>query len=85
MQTYSLFDKPLKVSGIPFFEKDKRLARLSDDLIAQLPHLDHLGRRCAGARVAFKSTPLSSPLSIFALNCERSEQPERDNISGTLA
>lgn len=55
MPTYTLFDKPIKVSGIPFFEKNKRLVRLPDELIAQLPHLDHLGRRCAGARVAFKT------------------------------
>ncbi len=55
MPTYTLFDKPLKVSGVPFFEIDKRLARLPDELIAQLPHLDHLGKRCPGARVAFKT------------------------------
>ena len=55
MQTYSLFDKPLKVSGVPFFEKDQKLTRLSDELIEQLPHLDHYGRRCAGARVALKT------------------------------
>ena len=55
MLIYSLFDKPLKVSGVPLFEKDKKLARLPDELIAQLPHLDHLGRRCPGARVAFKT------------------------------
>ena len=50
MKTFSLFDKPLKVFGIPFFEEKQRLARLPDELIAQLPHLEHLGRRCAGAR-----------------------------------
>lgn len=55
MATYTIFDEPLKVSGVPFFERDKKLTRLPDDVIAQLPHLDHLGRRCAGARVAFKT------------------------------
>ena len=55
MQTYTLFHKPIKVSGVPFFDRDQRLARLSEELIAQLPHLDHLGRRCAGARVALKT------------------------------
>ena len=55
MTTYTLFDKPLKVSGVPFFEENKKLVRLPDELIAQLPHLNHLGRRCAGARVAFKT------------------------------
>jgi len=55
VSTYTLFDHPLKVSGIPFFERDKRLARLPDEIIAKLPHLDHIGRRCPGARVAFKT------------------------------
>lgn len=55
MKTFSLFDKPLKVFGIPFFEEKQRLVRLPDELIAQLPHLEHLGRRCAGARVEFKT------------------------------
>jgi hypothetical protein len=59
MTTYTIFDKPLKVSGVPFFEKNKRLARLPDELIGLLPCLDHLGRRCVGARVAFKT---NSPL-----------------------
>jgi len=40
--TYTLFDKPLVVSGVAFFERDKRLVRLSDEVIDQLPHLDHL-------------------------------------------
>ena len=55
MKTFSLFDKPLKVYGIPFFEEKQRLVRLPSELIAELPHLDHLGRRCPGARVAFKT------------------------------
>ena len=55
MPTFTLFDKPIKVSGVPFFEEKKTLARLPDELIEQLPHLDHLGRRCPGARVAFKT------------------------------
>lgn len=55
MKTYSLFDKPLKVYGVPFFEEKRTLTRLPDELIAQLPHLDHLGRCCVGARVAFKT------------------------------
>ena len=53
MTTYTIFDKPLKVSGVPFFEKNKRLARLPDELISLLPHLDHLGRRCAGFQNKF--------------------------------
>ena len=55
MKTYSLFDKPLKVFGVPFFEKNKKLVRIPDELIEQLPNLAHLGRRCPGARLAFKT------------------------------
>ena len=55
MPTYSLFDKPLKVWGIPFFEEKKALVRLPDEVIEKLPNLDHLGRRCPGARLAFKT------------------------------
>lgn len=59
MKTYTLFDPPLKVYGAPLFEKEKSLSRLPEDLINKLPHLSHLGRRCAGGRVAFKT---DSPL-----------------------
>ncbi len=64
MATYTLFDKPLKVSGVPFFEKNKRLARLPDELIGLLPCLDHLGRRCVGARVAFKTNSPSFTVKV---------------------
>ena len=55
MKKYTLFDKPLKVCGVPFFEETKKLTRLPDELIEKLPHLDHLGRRCVGGLVAFKT------------------------------
>lgn len=55
MKTYTMFDKPLTVYGIPFFQEKKRLARLSEALIQQLPQLARWGRCCAGARLAFKT------------------------------
>ena len=64
MATYTLFDKPLKVSGIPFFEQNKKLVRLPDELIAQLSNLEHLGRRCPGARVAFKTDSPSFTVKV---------------------
>jgi hypothetical protein len=70
MATYTLFDKPLKVSGVPFFEKNKRLTRLPDELITLLPHLDHLGRRCAGARVAFKTNSPSFTVKVVLKTLE---------------
>ena len=55
MQTYHLTDAPLKVYGIPFFEETGKPVRLPDELIEQLPNLAHLGRRCPGGRVAFRT------------------------------
>lgn len=55
MKTYSLFDQPLKVMGIPFFEEKRKLERLSEEVMKELPHLEDVGRRCAGGRVAFKT------------------------------
>ncbi len=64
MKTYTLFDKPLKVSGVPFFEENKKLVRLPDELIEKLPHLDFLGRRCPGGRVAFKTNSTSFTVKV---------------------
>lgn len=55
MAKYTLFDKPLTVFGVPFFDKTKKLVRLPDEVIEQLPQLSHYGRRCAGGLVAFKT------------------------------
>lgn len=55
MKRYSLFDAPLKVYGVPNFEKDKILQRLPEEVMEKLPHLGHIGRRTAGGRVAFKT------------------------------
>ncbi|MBQ5761486.1 MAG: hypothetical protein IIW02_01565 [Clostridia bacterium] len=64
MKTYTIYDKPLKVYGIPFFEENKKLVRLPDELINKLPNLSHLGRRCAGARVAFKTDSPSITVKV---------------------
>ena len=55
MKAYSIFEKPIKVFGIPNFEKDKKLTRLPDDVIEKIPSLDFLGRRCPGGRIGFKT------------------------------
>ena len=55
MKTYTIYDKPLKVYGLPFFYETGRLARIPDELIKKIPNLWHLGLRCVGARVAFKT------------------------------
>jgi len=55
MKTYTCFDKPLKVFGIPFFDEKKKLERLPAGLREKLKNLDFYGRRCPGARVGFRT------------------------------
>lgn len=55
MKAYSIFEKPIKVFGLPEFNKDKKLTRLPDEVIEKIPNLDFLGRRCPGGRIGFKT------------------------------
>lgn len=55
MKTYSYKDSPIKVFGVIDFEKKQKLQRLSDELIEKIPRLSHLGRRCPGARLCFRT------------------------------
>lgn len=64
MKAYSIFEKPIKVFGIPNFERDKRLTRLPDEVIENVPSLDFLGRRCPGGRVGFKTNSKSIGVRI---------------------
>lgn len=64
MVTYSLWDAPLQVSGVPFFQEKQKLVRLPEELIAQLPHLEHLGRRCSGGRVALTTDSPSFTVEV---------------------
>ena len=52
----SLFSSPVKVYGIPFFEKTHRLERLPEEVRKKIgSHIEHFGRRCPGARMEFKT------------------------------
>lgn len=55
MKVYNWKDRPIKVYGIPFFDKTHKAERLPEDIRKQIPSLEFLGRRCSGARVAFKT------------------------------
>lgn len=55
MKEFSYKDYPIKVFGIPHFEKHKTLKRLPDDLIEKIPSLSFLGRRPMGARLGFRT------------------------------
>ena len=64
MKTYSMFDSPLKVWGVPFFEEKRKLERLPDEVTVKLPHLGFLGKRCPGGRVAFKTDSESFTVKV---------------------
>ena len=55
MKNYSYKDAPIKVFGVVDFENKGKLQRLPDELIEKIPRLSHLGRRCPGARLGFKT------------------------------
>lgn len=55
MKKYSYNDVPVKVFGLPLFEENGKLERLSEDIRKKVPSLEHLGRRCMGARLGFRT------------------------------
>lgn len=65
MKTYSLFDAPIKVYGVPFFEKEQRLARLPETLMDELKSLSFMGKRCPGGRLAFKTDSKTFKVKVY--------------------
>ena len=56
MKTYTQFDAPAKIYGAPLFASTGTLDRLPPELRARLgPDMEHLGRRCPGARMALRT------------------------------
>ena len=55
MKEYTFRDYPIKVFGIPHFDKHKTLERLPKELIEKIPSLSFLGRRPMGARLGFRT------------------------------
>lgn len=55
MKTFSCFEAPLKVFGVPFFDTKKKFERIPAELREALPGLAFLGRRCPGARIGFRT------------------------------
>ncbi len=64
MRGFTYKDYPIKVFGIPHFEKHKTLERLPSELIEKLPSLSFLGRRPMGARLGFRTDSKSFTLKI---------------------
>ncbi len=53
---YSIYDKPIKVYGVPFFEEKKKLERVPEPLRKYLFEPDsNVWRRCAGGRIVFRT------------------------------
>lgn len=55
MKTYNMNEKPLKVFGVPFYEKTGLWERVPEYLRKKLPRLEFLGIRCPGARIGFRT------------------------------
>lgn len=54
MKAYNFKNAPIRVFGSPLFYKTGKLERLPDE-IAQVIAYPYLGKRCAGARVCFRT------------------------------
>ena len=55
MKKYYHDEEPLKVFGVPFFEKTKRLERLPEEVRQAVQSLSFFGRRVPGARLCFRT------------------------------
>ena len=68
MKKFNYKDKPLKIYGIPFFEKHQKFQRLPDDLVevlqTKLPYFPRVGRRCPGARLCFRTNSRNFKIEI---------------------
>ncbi len=64
MKTYSYTDEPIRLYGVPFF--DKELVRMPQTLIDELgaKTYQHLARRCPGARLRFRTNSKSFGIKI---------------------
>jgi len=55
MKIYSYKDHPIKIFGVVDFEKDRKIQRLSDELIKKIPRLSMHSRHCIWACLCFKT------------------------------
>lgn len=64
MKEFTYKDYPIKVFGIPHFDKHKTLERLPSEVIEKIPDLSFLGRRPMGARLGFRTNSKRFSLKI---------------------
>ena len=55
MKDFNIHTPPLKVYGVPNFDKNGIMERVPRAVREQLPSLEYLGRRTPGARLAFRT------------------------------
>lgn len=55
MKTYSFRQSPIEVHGLPFFNTNKLLERVPENVRKAVPSLKFLGRRTPGARICFRT------------------------------
>lgn len=55
MKEFTYKDYPIRVFGIPHFERRRALTRLPDEVIERVPSLEFLGRRPMGVRLGFRT------------------------------
>ncbi len=55
MKKYTVFDSPVEVHGVPFFNERKTLKRLPPELMEKIPTLKELGQKSPGVRVIFRT------------------------------
>ena len=55
MKSLHYFEHPLEIHGVPFFKEKKELRRLPDEITEKIESLSFFGKRCAGARLCFRT------------------------------
>ncbi len=64
MKTYKYCDAPIEVHGLPFWNETHKLERIPDSDIGKFPKLGFLGKRCAGARIKFRTNSPSFKIKM---------------------
>lgn len=64
MKTFSYQSPEFNIFGIPHFQKKRCLHRLPDEVMAQIPSLNFLGKRPHGARLGFRTDATEFILKI---------------------
>ncbi|WP_201305456.1 SGNH/GDSL hydrolase N-terminal domain-containing protein [Paenibacillus puerhi] len=70
MKTYPCYEKPFSLHGLNHIQPDTgEYWRFPLDILKLMPQYEHLGRRCAGARLRFR-TDASRIIIRYSLKTE---------------